>query len=152
MSRKRCNRRRVVPMPPPGLRPKLSPAQVLDLGLVHAINLDAIAKGDAEAGMLWDLVGSVMTWLKAAQLSGIGLAEMLQQTDMAIRLVERYKRTGLVRFDGPDYQLAKFGLEVMDQLARTVDKATAIAAADWSEIEINTMAAACRPQPEAIAA
>lgn len=146
MSRKRCNRRRIVPMPPPGLRPKLSQSQVLDLGLVHAINLDAIAKGDADPGMLWDLVGSVMTWSRAAELSGIGVPEMVDQLDLVVRLIERYKRTGLVRFSGPDYQLAKLGLEVMDQLARTVDKAVAIAAADWSEIEVNRMAAECRPQ------
>lgn len=146
MSRKRCHRRPIKPLPPPGLRPKLSSSQVLDLGLCHAINLDAIARGDAPGSMLWDLVGSVLTWSRAAQLAGAGVPEMVQQMDMVTRLVERYQRTGRVLFDGPDYQLAKLGLEVMDQLARQVDKATAMAAADWSEIEVNRIAAMCGPQ------
>lgn len=142
MTRKRCHRRPIVPQLPPGLRPKLSADQVLDLSLCHVINLDAIARGDAEPSMLWDLAGSVLTWSRAAQLVGAGVPEMTRQLEMIERLIERFRRTNRVLFDGPDYQLAKHGLQVMDELARTVDKAIAIAAADWSEREINRMAAA----------
>lgn len=141
MTRKSCHRRHIVPLPPPGLRPKLSAAQVRDLGLCHVINLDAIARGDAEPSMLWDLAGSVLTWSRAAQLAGMGVPEMTRQLEMVERLIDRFRRTNLVRFDGPDYQLAKTGLDVMDELARTVDKATAMVAADWSERQVNRMAA-----------
>lgn len=123
-------------------RPRLRPDQILDLGLCHIFNLDAIASGQAGPSMLWDWIGSVLTWVRAAELSGAGVLEMTAQLEVAVRLVERFGRTGLVRFDGPDYQLAKLGLQVMDELARTVDRATAIAAADWSEIEVEKMAAA----------
>jgi len=126
-----------------GLRPKLSRDQLLDLGLCHAFNLDAIARGEAKESMLWDWTGSVFTWSKVAELLQIGVQEMCEQLELAERLVMRYGRTGRVAFDGPDYQLAKVGLEVMDQLAQLVDRPTAVVAADWSEIKINEMAAEC---------
>ena len=122
-------------------RPRLRADQVLDLGLCHIVNFDAIASGQAGPSMLWDWIGSVLTWVRAAELSGTGVLEMTAQLEVAVRLVERFGRTGQVRFDGPDYQLAKLGLQVMDELARTVDRATAIAAADWSEVEVCKMAA-----------
>lgn len=131
-----------------GLRPKMVPDQVLDLGLVHANNLDLIATGAAGEGVLRDFVGSVLTWSKVAELLDLGVAEMLPQVELARRMVERYGRTrgpdgiGRVGFDGPDYQIAKAGLQVMDQLARVVDRPTAIQAADWSEKRLEQMAAA----------
>ena len=100
MSRKRCHRRRIVPLPPPGLRPKLSTAQVRDLALVHVVNLDTIARGEADSALLWDLVGQAMTWSRAAELAGIGIAEMADQLALVQRVIERYKRTGRVGFDG----------------------------------------------------
>lgn len=130
-------------MPPRGLRPKLAKDQVLDLGLVHAVNLDAIAKGQADEAMLWDWVGGVLTWSKVAELLHVGVDEMNLQLGLATRLVERYGRTGRVAFDGPDYQLAKVGMDVMDQLAERVDRHTANVAADWSEARVNEMAEAC---------
>jgi hypothetical protein len=132
-----------------GLRPKLVPDQLLDLGLVHAANLDAIANGRGDEGLLRDAVGSVLTWSKVAELlhqQGVVTDEactlMTQQTEMAKRLVERFGRTGRVAFDGPDYQLAKEGLLVMDELARIVDRPTAIVAAEWSELRLEQMEAA----------
>lgn len=126
-----------------GLRPKLTRDQRLDLGLCHVANLDVIARGEAQESMLWDWVGSVLTWSKVAEMLDLGVDEMVQQLALAERLVSRYGRTGRVAFDGPDYQLAKIGLEVMDQLAHQVDRPTAIAAADWSERRVNEMAAEC---------
>lgn len=137
--KKRCKRRVIVPLPPPGMRPKLRGDQVLDLSLVHAMNLDAIARGDAGEALLWDWVGSVLTWSKAAELSGAGIAEMNEQLELSNRLIERYRQTGKVRFTGPDYQLAKDGLQVMDELAKLVDKHVAIQAADWSEARLNEL-------------
>lgn len=39
MSRKRCRRRMVIPLPPRGLRSKLAKDQVTDLALAHNLNL-----------------------------------------------------------------------------------------------------------------
>lgn len=124
-----------------GLRPKLSADQVRDVGLAHVVNLDAIARGDAPPAILWDLVRSVLTWSRAAHLAGIGEVEMQRQFDMVVRMLDRFQRTGRVLFDGPDYQLAKVGLQVMDELARSVDQGVAIAAAEWSDLQVSQMAA-----------
>ncbi len=137
--KKRCKRRVIVPLPPPGMRPKLRGDQVLDLSLVHAMNLDTIARGEAGEALLWDWAGSVLTWSKAAELSGAGIDEMTAQLELSNRLIERYRHTGKVRFTGPDYQLAKDGLQVMDQLAQLVDKHVAIKAANWSEARLNEL-------------
>lgn len=127
---------------PRAFRPKLDALQRRDLALCHNVNLDAIATGSAQAPMLWDFIGGVLVWYRAAELLGIGLDEMTLQLEVATRMVERYSRTGRVAFDGPDYQLAKIGVMLMDELAGLVDRATAIAAADWSQAECDRMAAA----------
>jgi hypothetical protein len=136
MTRKRCHRRATVPLPPPGLRPRLSSAQVRDLGLVHTINLDAIARGEADEGTLWQWVGGVLTWSRVSELLQLGAPEMKLQLDLAERVVERYRRTQHVLFSGPDYQLAKDGVVAI------VDVPTATAAADWSEATLEALASA----------
>jgi hypothetical protein len=144
MTRKHTPRRRITPLPPRGLRPRLTRDQLLDLGLAHVVNLDLIARGEAGEPMLWDYAGAVLTWSRVAILLDRGVPEMTEQLRLSARLVERYGRTGRVLFDGADYQLAKAGLDVMDQLAAIVDRPTAIAAANWSEGKVERMAAECR--------
>lgn len=139
MSRKCCRRRPIVAQPPRGMRPRLPAAQVRDLGLCHAINLDAIATGTADAATLWQWVGGVLTWSRVADVLQAGAAEMQVQLEMAQRVIERFTRTGRVGFSGPDYQLAREGIKVMDQLSEVVDRATAVAAAEWSEGRLNAL-------------
>ena len=141
--RKQCRRRVVIPLPPRGLRPKLASDQVRDLSLAHNVNLDAIARGEATEEILWQVVGGMLTWSKVAEVLGRGEAEMQQQLELATRLVDRYGRTGRVGFSGPDYTLAREGVEVMDALASIVDRPTAIAAAEWSEMRVEQMSARC---------
>lgn len=116
-----------------GLRPKLRPTQLLELGLCHTNNLDIIARGQADYELMKHFVGSIMTWSRVAELLQIGAVEMSQQLELAHTVLERYRRTGRVGFSGTDYQLAKTGVLVMDSLAEIVDRPTALAAADWSE-------------------
>lgn len=130
-------------LPPRGLRPKLSRDQIIDLGLAHIGNLDAIAKGSADEQMLWDVAGQTLTWSRVAERLGAGMPEMHEQLLLCARLVERYGRTGRVAFTGTDYQLAKAGLAVMDQLAEIVDVPTAIEAAAWSEAMIYGLSSSC---------
>lgn len=141
MSRKQCRRRHVVALAPRGLRPKLSRSQQVDLGLAHLANLDAIARGAAGEGILWQWVGAVLTWSYVATALELGSLEMQQQLLLVTRVVERYGSTGRVLFTGLDYQAAKDGVDVMDQLAASVDRQTAIAAANWSESRITDMVA-----------
>lgn len=139
MSRKRCQRRIVLPVPPRGLRPRLNASQVRDLGLAHSVNLDAIARGEADEAILWQWVGGILTWSRVADLLQAGVPEMQAQLELAHRVIERYGHTGRVGFSGPDYQAARAGVLVMDLLAEQVDKPTAIAAAEWSERRVNEM-------------
>jgi hypothetical protein len=143
MSRKRCRRQPIVPMPPRGLRPKLTHGQVTELALAHITNLDLISKGQADEEVLWQMVAGVLTWSRVAELLDMGVAEMAPQLELATRVVERYGRTGKVGFSGTEYQVAKLGVEVMDALAEVVDQPTASAAADWSEEQVNLLAARC---------
>jgi hypothetical protein len=152
VSRKRCRRQVIMPMPPRGLRPKLDKLQKSDLSLVHHHNLDLIARGQADEAVLWDWVGGCLTWSRTAELLQLGVPEMADQVALAMRLVARYHRTGRVAFNGPDYQLAKAGTIVMDLLAEATDQATASAAADWSERKIGQMAEALRGTVAAAAA
>lgn len=138
MTRKRCHRRRpVVPLPPRGLRPKLTPDQLRDLGLAHMVNLDTLARGEADEATLWQWVGGCLTWSRVAELMQVGVEEMRQQLELVTAVVERYGRTGRAVFTGPEYQLAKQGVGYMDDLAAIVDRPTAIAAAEWSEARCN---------------
>lgn len=134
---------------PRALRPKLTAAQRRELGLYHVSNLDAIATGQAEPPMLWDYIGSVLTWVRVAQLLDAGVAEMAVQLDVVTRLIERFGRTNRVAFDGPDYQLAKQGVAHMDDLADIVDLVTAEQAAVWSEIQTQAMADAVEKEKAA---
>lgn len=122
--------------------PMLAPDQLRDLSLCHHANLDAIATGTAEPSMLWDYTGGVFTWWKASRLIGQGEPEMDLQLEVATRLVERFGRHGRVLFDGPDLQLARDGVVVMDLVAQACTLAQATEAADWSEREIRRMASA----------
>lgn len=147
--RKRCHRRVIVPMPPRGLRPKLKDDQLRDLAMAHLVNLDAIARGQADVDVLWQWVGGVLTWHRAAELAHTGLDEMTQQLELATAVLDRFERTGRVGFSGSEYQLAKLGVDVMDALASQVDRVTAIAAAEWSEARLERLVAHAAAQETA---
>lgn len=125
-------------------RPKLRHEQIVDLGLCYHANHEAIVLGSADTEVMWHFVESVLTWWKVAQALGAGMAEMDEQLEVATRLVERWSRTGRVRFDGPDLQLARLGVGYMDDLAGLVDMPTAMAASTWSNAEVNRMIASDR--------
>lgn len=143
--RRRLTRTELLARMPRAFRPRLDAGQRLDLSLCHHENFDAITHGQAEPSMIWDYVGSVLTWWKVAQLLQVGVLEMGLQLELATRLVERFGATGRVVFseddDGHKIELATIGVAVMDELAAMVDRPTAIAAADWSESEVNRIAA-----------
>ena len=128
-------------MPRRELLPKLTRDQVRALSLAHVTNLDLVARGQADEQLLWDMTGAVLLWSKVAEQLQAGVDEMLEQVRMVTAVVQRYGRTGRVGFNGTEYQLAKRGVEVMDQLAEMVDKPTAEAAAEWGQMQVQWMAA-----------
>jgi hypothetical protein len=108
-----------------GLLQPLASGDVLSLEIAHVDTLDQIATGRATAQTLWDWVGNVLTWSRAADLAGMAQEEMGFQLRLCLDLLARFRRTGRVGFDGPGLQLARYGVQVMDALAREVDQFTA---------------------------
>lgn len=143
MTRKHCNRKRAVPLPPRGLRPMLDAGQRRDLGLAHVMNLDTIKSGAGDQAVLWQVVGGVLTWWLVAMKLKRGEDDMDAQVALTTRLVDHYRDTGRVEFAGDDYELAKRGVLVMDLLAEAVDRPTAIEAAEWSEKRVERMSEQC---------
>ena len=140
MTRKQAPARRRWPAQPPrGLRPKLAPGQVLDLSLVHHINLDTVVTGQADGTVLWHLMGGALTWSHVASKLGHGEQAMAEQLQMLEAVAARFIKTGRVGFTGLEYQTAKRGVMLQDELAAAVDQQTAIEAALWSEQRINQM-------------
>lgn len=122
------------------LSPKLGRDQVRDLSLVHHINLDSLRDGSADAALMWQWFGGVLTWSKAAELMGRGVEKMHAQAALCVRVADRYRATGQVTLTDDEYALAVAGVIAMDDLAGRVDRATAIVAAEWSEARINRIA------------
>lgn len=142
--RKPLSRAELLNRMPRAFRPRLDAGQRRDLALCHISNLDSIARGEAIEQTLWDWVGAVLTWSKAAELLDRGTDEMHLQVEVATRLVNRYRQTGRILFTGEDYQLAKLGVDVMDALADAADRPTAVQAADWGEAMLQKMSQACQ--------
>ena len=136
MSRKRCHRRVIVPRPPRALLPRFDSSRLASIGIAHLSTLDEIARGHATAQTLWDMAEAVFTWTRVAEVLGEGVPEMAPQLELAARVIERFGRTGRVAFTGPEYQLAKQGVDVMDALAIRTDVATAVDAAHWSDAQL----------------
>lgn len=125
-----------------GLRPRLTRDQVRDLGMAHTINHGLICRGEADESVLWQWVGGMLTWYRAAVLLGIGEPEMRAQLEMTESVLQRYGRTGRIGYSGPELQLAADGVLAMDQLAEIIDQPTASQACDWSEALVTEMAKA----------
>ncbi|MBL0720223.1 hypothetical protein JI742_10005 [Piscinibacter sp. Jin2] len=141
MTRKRCHRRPIVPVPPRGLRPTLAPDQVRDLALCHLVHVDAIASGQADAETLWQWAGGVLTWSRVAELSpswdDSAREQMKAGLDLVQAVADRWIRTGRVGFTGPELVAARQLVELQDAMAEAVDRPTAIRAADWSEATLS---------------
>lgn len=133
MKRRRLTHAEMLDRMPRAFRPKLAPDQVRDLAVVHLENLDAIANGEGSPELMWQVAGGIFTWHRVAEKLQAGVPEMTALLELVERLIERFKRTGRVGFSGTEYQLARHGVDYMDQLAEIVDRRTAIEAAEYSE-------------------
>ncbi len=146
MKRRPLTKAQLIDRLPRGLRPKLASTQLTGLGIAHAFNLDDLATGRATVDTLLDWTAGVLMWHRVAESIGTGVDEMAEQMALTLSVMERYRTTGRIGFDGPGYQLAKRGRIVMDELARLTDKSSAVAAALWSEDEVNKLAAVVRTE------
>ena len=143
-SRHRPSRAALIARLPRGLRPRLLPDQIRDLSLAHIVNLDAVHRGEASSEILWQMFGGVITWLTVAECLEQGIDEMQLQHDLMARMLARFVRTGQVTFAAGEYELARRGVEVMDALAELTDRATALHAAEVSEMMVQALEAKTR--------
>lgn len=149
MSRKRCHRQIWAALPPRGLRARMSGSDLTTISIAHLQNLDDVMRGTATVQVLWDLAECVFTWTRVAELLGRGVAEMAPQLAVAAAVIERFGRTGRIGFSGPEYTVAKDGVQVMDELAAIVDVDTAKAAAAWSDRKLAALVSAERQKETA---
>lgn len=135
MSRSKPPRRRhvTVPMPPPGMRPTMRQDQRVKLDLIVHQTLDSILSGKASAGELMDWAEACLTWSRAAEITGAGIAEMQAAMRLAGNLVARCRETGAIGpADEAERRMLQLSAGWMADLAEAVDEATAVRAALWS--------------------
>lgn len=128
-------------LPPRGMRPRLARDQLTDLALAHLTNLDVMVKGQATEALMWQLAEQALVWFRAADLTGQMQIDMRQQLEVVASVVRRFGTTGRVGYSGAEYQTAKAGIDVMDQLADLVDQHQAVEAALWAEQALQNLRA-----------
>jgi hypothetical protein len=101
--------------------------------LIHHVNLDALAQGDAS--VLLHYAASVWTWQYVAERLSLAQAEMQPQLALVERLIASAEASGRLTLNVTDYIVACDGAAIMDMLAAGVDAATAVWAADRSNAE-----------------
>jgi len=69
---------------------------------------------------------------------------MAQQLELVTRVVERFKSTRRVGFSGPEYQVAKDGVVVMDTLAEVTDQDSAEQGLLWAMAQVGKLAQGAR--------
>lgn len=139
--RKTTRRHVWLPLPPRGMRPRLAPDQLTDLALAHLTNLDVMVKGQGDESLMWQLAEQALVWSRVAALTGQLQEPMRQQLEVVASVVRRFGTTGRVGYSGAEYQTAKAGVDVMDQLAERADKHQAVEAALWAEQSLQDLRA-----------
>ncbi|MDE2371452.1 MAG: hypothetical protein KGN16_20960 [Burkholderiales bacterium] len=115
-----------------------------ELGLAHIILADALVGGTADRQALWEWMAALLTWSRAAQVSGIGEAEIEELSSLAVLLTQRCEATGRVSLSNDEKDAVRRGSVVMDQLAAALDRKTARAVARWAS---ETIPRLVRQQP-----
>jgi hypothetical protein len=81
----------------------------------------------------------VLLFSRMANLLELGVPEMAEQLALVTCVVDRFAKHGRVGLTGPEYQLAKAGIGIAEQLAEVVDIYTAHEAAEYSEVRIDAV-------------
>lgn len=122
-------RRKPLDSVPRWLRPKMPADKVTSLGVVHITNVDQIRSGTATIDTLWDMTHAVLTWVYVARVLDRGLPEIQPMVHLCDQMLAHHRATDRVEFTGEQYEVAKLGAIVMDQLAELADEVTAEQAA-----------------------
>ena len=121
-------------------RPKLAPSQCLDAKIIHWDLIDRFTSGSADKNNLWDWIETGYTYCKLIELHQ---ADGTPFTDEAIEavaaqigifnsVIERYKATGRVAFNGPEICIARAAATVFDGLIDIDRNGIAVKAGQWA--------------------
>ena len=121
-------------------RPKLTEAQKLNAGLVHHDLVHRLVTGTATKADLWDWIETGFTYSRMMELlaeDGLQFTEEATQAMERLRLsyepiCERMRRTGRVGLSGPELNVAREAVAVMDELLELDRHGIADQAARWS--------------------
>lgn len=121
--------------------PKLSEAQVTSCKVAHWDLLGRITSGRATEHDIWDMVHTGLTYIELMRLLESDGTEFTEEAKAAIAehletfpgVIERYRRTGRVGFDGPQLLAARAAAELMEQLIEMDRFGFAVRATAWAK-------------------
>ena len=121
-------------------QPKLDSNQVLDAKLIHWDLIDRFTTGTANVGDLWDWIETGYTYSQIMRLlvedgtefTHEAMQALAEQIDSYPFVIERYRNTGRVGFNGAQLNIARAAAHIMDGLIDMDRHGIAVKAAQWS--------------------
>lgn len=120
--------------------PKLDESQQFECKLTHWNLFDLIRLGQADSATLWDWMETGFTYSQFMRLmvaDGVEFTEeatknIAEQLSIYGDVIDRYRRTQRIGFDGPQINIARAACYVMDELIDMDRHGIAVKAARWS--------------------
>jgi hypothetical protein len=120
--------------------PKLVPSQCLDAKIIHWDLIDRFTSGTADKGDLWDWIETGYTYCKLIELHQADGTEFTPEAIQAVSdqvnifdsVIQRYKRTGRVAFNGEEMCIARAAAHVFDSLIDIDRHGIAVKAGQWA--------------------
>lgn len=127
--------------------PKLTPAQTSSCKLAHWDLIGRITSGRATEHDLWDMVHTGLTYSELMRLLEQDGTEFTDEAKAAIAehletfpgVVERYRRTGRVGFNGEQLLAARAAAELMEQLIEMDRFGFAVRATAWATARVDAI-------------
>lgn len=121
-------------------QPKIDEQQQFDCKMTHWNLFDCILIGTATSSVLWDWVETGFTYGQFMRLLAADGVEFTDEAAQAIAdqiniydaVIDRYRKTGRVGFNGEQINIARAAAQVMDGLIELDRHGIAIKAARWS--------------------
>jgi len=132
---------------PKWFRPKLTPAQESSCKLAHWDLIGRITSGRATEHDLWDMVHTGLTYSELMRLLEQDGTEFTDEAKAAISehleslpgVIDRYRRTGRVGFNGEQLLAARAAAELMEQLIEMDRFGFAVRATEWAKAKVDAI-------------
>lgn len=132
---------------PKWFRQKLTPEQETACKIAHWDLITRFTSGRATEHDIWDMVHTGLTYIELMRLLESDGTEFTEEAKAAIAehletfpgVIERYRRTGRVGFDGPQLLAARAAAELMEQLIEMDRFGFAVRATAWAKAKVDEM-------------